>query len=218
MPAPKPLSKEDILRAMAVTRSNKAAARYLNCSYWHYKRWAKLYEATEPGYETLFHQHLNQAGKGIPKFWGGEKNPIDIKALVEGKTKLSASFPIEKLKYKLASEGYLEEKCAKCGFHERRVLDYKTPLLLNFKDGDKENYKIDNLEFLCYNCYYLSVGDVFNNKQIKGIEDHVPSYNSEVDWEIDDYTKQRLKELGLDDGDDGDDEDEEDENDLIAYL
>ena len=216
MPAPKPLSKQDILRAMANTRSNRAAARYLNCSYWHYKKWAKLYEATEPEYESLFHQHLNPSGKGIPKFLGGKHDPIDIKALVEGDIKLTTSFSIEKIKYKLTSEGYLEEKCNKCGFCERRVLDYKTPLLLNFKDGNKENFKLENLEFLCYNCYYLSIGDVFDNKQLKGIEDHVPSYNSEVDWEIDDYTKQRLEELGL--NDDEDDDDEDDGSDLISYL
>ena len=42
---------------MAKTKSNKAAARYLNCSYIHYKMWAKRYDATEPGYPDLFEQH-----------------------------------------------------------------------------------------------------------------------------------------------------------------
>ena len=50
---------------------------------------------------------------------------------------------------------------------------------------------------LCYNCYYLMIGDVFDNKQLDGLEDHKPTYNSQVDWELDDYTKQRLIELGL---------------------
>ena len=49
MPKARPLGKEMILAAMAKTKSNKAAARYLNCSYIHYKMWAKRYEATEPG-------------------------------------------------------------------------------------------------------------------------------------------------------------------------
>ena len=49
-----------------------------------------------------------------------------------------------------------------------------------------------------YNCYYLFVGDVFDNKQIEGLEDHKPMNQSEVDWELDEYTKQRLLELGLD--------------------
>ncbi len=65
MPKAKPLGKELILAAMAKTKSNKAAARYLNVSYIHYKGWAKRYEATEPGYSNLFEQHKNQCGKGI---------------------------------------------------------------------------------------------------------------------------------------------------------
>jgi hypothetical protein len=41
------------------------------------------------------------------------------------------------------------------------------------------------------------VGDVFDNKQLEGLEDHKPTYSSQVDWELDEYTKQRLMELGL---------------------
>ena len=58
---------------------------------------------------------------------------------------------------------------------------------------------------LCYNHYFLQVGDIFSDKQIKGIEDHVPTYQSDVEWEMDDYTRQRLEELGLSDKDDSDD-------------
>ena len=45
---------------------------------------------------------------------------------------------------------------------------------LNFKDGNKKNYRKENIELLCYNHYFLTVGDIFSDKQIKGIEDHVP--------------------------------------------
>ena len=196
MPEAKPLSKEDILRAMNVTMSNKAAARYLHVSYIHYKKWAKIYDATEEGYPNLFEQHKNQAGKGIPKFLragGPEPALLDI---IEGRVDAS-SFSPDKLKYRLITEGYLEENCAVCGFHERRVNDYKIPLLLNFKDNNKNNWNISNVELLCYNHYFLQIGDIFSDKQIKGIEDHVPTYQSEVEWELDDYQRQRLEELGL---------------------
>ena len=53
MPQPKPLSKQQILAAMSQTKSNRAACRYLNVSYIHYKRYAKIYEATEEGYPNL---------------------------------------------------------------------------------------------------------------------------------------------------------------------
>jgi hypothetical protein len=196
MPDPKPLSKEDILRAMNVTQSNRAAARYLHVSYIHYKKWAKNYDATESGYKSLFEQHLNQSGKGIPKFLKGSGKEPALLDIIEGRVDAS-SFSPDKLKYRLITEGHLAEECATCGFHERRVSDYKMPLLLHFKDNNKKNYRQENIELLCYNHYFLTVGDIFSDKQIKGIEDHVPTYESEVTWEMDDYTRQRLEELGL---------------------
>ena len=44
MPKAKPLSKEQIVAATNKTLSNRAAARYLNVSYQHFKKWAKLYK------------------------------------------------------------------------------------------------------------------------------------------------------------------------------
>ena len=60
MPKAKPLTVEMIRAAMAKTKSNRAASRYLNVSYQHYKKWAKEYDATEEGYPNLFEQHKNQ--------------------------------------------------------------------------------------------------------------------------------------------------------------
>ena len=210
MPKPKPLTKEMILAAMNKTKSNRAAARYLNVSYQHYKKWAKLYESEEDEHKSLFDQHLNQAGVGIPKFLNGGGKEPPLLDIIEGRVDAS-SFSPEKIKYRLVTDGYLEEKCNSCGFQERRVLDYKMPLLLHFKDNNKKNYRKENIQFLCYNCYYLSIGDLFTNKQIEGIEDHKPVNQGEVDWEVDDYTKQRLEELGLGDIDD-------DEYDIISRV
>ena len=210
MPKPKPLTKEMILAAMNKTKSNRAAARYLNVSYQHYKKWAKLYESEEDEHKSLFDQHLNQAGVGIPKFLNGGGKEPPLLDIIEGRVDAS-SFSPEKIKYRLVTDGYLEEKCNSCGFQERRVLDYKMPLLLHFKDNNKKNYRKENIQILCYNCYYLSIGDLFTNKQIEGIEDHKPVNQGEVDWEVDDYTKQRLEELGLGDIDD-------DEYDIISRV
>jgi len=206
MPNPKPLSKDQILAAMSQTLSNRAAARWLNVSYVHYKKWAKIYESDT--HENLFEQHKNQAGKGIPKYLranGPEPALVDI---IEGRIDAS-SFSPDKLKYRLVTEGYLLEECSQCGFHERRVLDYKIPLLLHFKDNNKKNYRKENIEFLCYNCYFLTIGDIFSEKQVQNIEDHKPVNTGQVDWDVDQYHLDRLKELGLDDIDD-------DEFDIVA--
>jgi hypothetical protein len=43
------------------------------------------------------------------------------------------------------------------------------------------------------------VGDVFNPSDIAQIEDSVPKFNTSdaIQWELDDYQLERLKELGL---------------------
>ena len=200
MPKAKPLNKELIVAAMSQTLSNRAAARYLNCSYQHYKKWAKLYESNT--HDNLFEQHKNQSGKGIPKFLRSKGKEPALLDIIEGRIDVS-SFSPDKIKYRLITEGHLLEECSVCSFTERRVSDYKIPLLLNFK-----NYRKENIELLCYNHYFLTVGDIFSDKQIKGMEDHVSVNQSEVEWEMDDYTRQRLEELGLGD---------EPEEDYISY-
>ena len=210
MPTAKPLSKEQILASMSQTLSNRAAARWLNVSYIHYKRWAKNYDATEEGYENLFAQHLNQSGKGIPKFLSNSGKEPALLDIIEGRVDVS-SFNPEKIKYRLVTEGYLLEECSNCKFNERRVLDYKIPLLLHFKDKNKKNYRKENIEFLCYNHYFLTVGDIFSDKQVQGIEDYKPVNEGLVTWEVDDYHLKRLSELGLDIPD-------SDDYDIVARL
>jgi hypothetical protein len=206
MPQPKPLTKEQIVAAMGVTKSNRSAARYLNCSYTHYKRWAKHYDATKQGYKNLFEQHLNQAGRGIKKWIGNHGKTPPLQDLINGIIPATSFSPV-KIKKRLFEEGYLEEKCSLCGFDERRVTDYKIPLLLNFKDKDTKNYRLENLEVLCYNHYFLTVADVFNTADIAQIEDSVPKFNTSdaINWELDDYQLEQLRKLGLHDSpkDDG---------------
>lgn len=211
MPKAKPFTHEQILAAMSQTKSNLAASRWLNCSYQHYKKWAKLYIDEATG-KTLFEKHLNPSGKGIPKFLRSSGKEPALLDIIEGRINAS-SFSPEKLKYRLVSEGYLLEECSNCGFHERRVLDYKTPLLLNFKDKNKKNYRKENIEFLCYNCYYLLIGSVFDDKQIEGIEDHKPVNKGQVDWELNEFQMQQLKNLGLED-----DKDLDDFIDIVSYI
>ena len=197
MPKAKPLSKEQILAAQAKTKSNMAAARYLHVSYQHYKKWAKLYK--------LFDGHKNQSGKGIPKFLKGPKKMPHMLEIIEGRIAAS-SFDPNKLKYALIEQGYLSEECAVCSFKERRVLDYKMPLLLHFQDNNSNNYSLDNVQLLCYNHYFLTVGDIFNDKDVKQIESKQEHFGTseKVEWEVDDYHLERLKELGLDGVDEDD--------------
>ena len=214
MPAAKSFTKEQILNAMDKTQSVAGAARYLNCSYQHLKKYMKLYKDEKSG-KTLFEIHLNPSGKGIPKFLtNGKKDPA-LLDIIEGRIN-AASFSPDKLKYRLTTEGYLEECCGNCGFTEHRVTDHKVPLILHFKDKNKLNYRLENIEFLCYNCYFLFIGEVFTERDIKKLEDNlsVSKTTKAVDMQLDDYHLQRLRELGLD-GENPTDED--DPYNLVSY-
>jgi hypothetical protein len=199
----KPLLKSDIERAMRMTKSNRSASRYLHVSYIHFKKWAKHYKVDENDLNspTLFDSHKNQSGKGIPKFLSNKGKEPALKDVIEGRVPIDSYTP-EKLKNRLVYEGYIEECCVKCQFAERRVLDYKIPLILNFKDGNKKNWSLDNLELLCYNHYFLYVGNIFTDKQIQHLEDYNPStFQSKSDWELDDYYREHLQQLGIIDQD-----------------
>ena len=55
----------------------------------------------------------------------------------------------------------------------------------------------------------MQVGDIFNNHDIKQLESNTEQFKTteNVEWEVDSYHLQRLKELGLDtDEDDNTDE------------
>lgn len=192
----KPLSKSQILEAMRHTRSNLAAARYLGVSYQHYKPYAKMFIDEETRI-SLFDQHLNRAGKGIPKHLKGKEYPA-LKEIFEG-TLNPCHFSPEKIKSQLIYENYLAEECSTCKFNERRILDYKIPLLLAFKDGNKNNWKLENLELKCYNCYFLYIGNVFTETEINAIQD-IPRDTFKLErteFDLDDEQIENMKALGI---------------------
>jgi hypothetical protein len=209
VPTPtKILTKEDILRAMKMTRSNLAAARYLHVSYNHYKKYAKMYKNDEG--VTLLEVHKNQSGTGIPKFALKGSSKIPLMDLLEGRVPIE-HFKAKEIKERLIFEGMIEEKCAKCGFSERRIKDTKVPVILNFIDGNKKNWHLDNLEFLCYNCSFLYAASPIEEKQAEAMEDYVKTRDDEPDWELDEAHIEHLKSLGLYD-------DEEEKNDGSEYI
>lgn len=160
----KNLTESQIRSAMANTKSNMAAARYLHVSYNTYKKYAKMYTDTETG-KTLLDVHKNENGIGIIKGRAsGKKLPLeDIFA------NKHPNYNLYSLKKRLVNEQILEEKCCLCGYDERRWQDGKTPLVVDFIDGDDKNMNRDNLRLLCYNCSFQVRGSM-NKKQLKSIE------------------------------------------------
>jgi len=60
----------------------------------------------------------------------------------------------------LIREGLIKEECHNCGFCEQRITDLRVPLKLLHEDGNKKNHLLDNLKLLCYNCWFLTVGNL----------------------------------------------------------
>jgi hypothetical protein len=91
------------------------------------------------------------------------------------------------------------EECYWCGFNEKREVDGKIPVIMFFKDGNKHNFRDGNPQLSCYNCYFMHISSVFTERDIESLEGHQTVYKTTemVDFQIDDYHKQKLKELGL---------------------
>lgn len=150
----RPLLESEIKSAQQKARSAAEAARILGVSYNTYKKYAKQY--------GIFNDLLNPEGIGIRK--GTNVNAIaqSLDDILEGK---HPDYPVWKLKRRLLKNGYMLEKCNNCGFEERRVTDFRVPLVLDFLDGDRTNHKYDNLRMLCLNCSFLINGNLTGPKR-----------------------------------------------------
>lgn len=148
------LMQAQIETAIKVTRSNRAAAEYLRVSYNLYKRFAKLYKNKEG--VSLFDAHLNQAGSGISKTHVSKKRFL-LDDILLGKY---PQYPREKLLRRMIISGYIEEKCNHCGYCQKRPMDLRTPLALHHINGNQTDHRRENLEVLCFNCYFTLVGDL----------------------------------------------------------
>ena len=120
----------------------------MGISYNTYKKYAKLY--------GIFEDLKNPYGVGIERNVGIRNIKYNIEDLIDGK---HLHYPLHKFKNKLFDSGYLPKVCGSCGFSEERVSDGKMPLLIDFLDGNLNNRKLDNIRPLCYNCFFLLVGD-----------------------------------------------------------
>mgnify|MGYP003343109811 FL=1 len=128
--------------------SARQAAKTLGISYNTYKKYAKLY--------GIFEDLKNPYGVGIQREVKIRNIKYNIEDLVSGK---HLHYPIHKFKNKLFDSGYLPKVCGSCGFSEERITDGKMPLLIDFLDGNLNNRKLENIRPLCYNCFFLLVGD-----------------------------------------------------------
>lgn len=189
----KDLTKEQIKHAMSVAFTVPGASRYLKCSAAHLRKWMKFYDS--PTHENMFEEYKNHGAKGL-KRTKSMRNEPNLMDLLNGIIDIS-NYPVTRIRYRLCEEGLLEEKCSNCGFCERRITDMRMPLILTFKDKNKKNWKLENLELNCYNCYFLIFDDVYNDYDILSLEGHYPVRKTTElsNLELDDYMLEHIEEI-----------------------
>lgn len=143
----KPVLIKDILYAQQQTKSHAEAARYLNISFTTYKKYAKLYKLYD-------NEHKNPAGKGVAK--SKKRGIFGVQEILDGK---HPNYDRTKLKERLIRLGYVPNSCAYCGHNKTRP-DGRGPYTLDYKDGDRTNTQLNNLQLICHNCSYLTNGKI----------------------------------------------------------
>lgn len=140
----RPILRCEIEDALKQSQSIDGQARYLGINKITYKKYATLYG-------------LYKVVRGCP----GSRRRLDpdtgrypLNEILNGTFNDNPNITDFKVKDKLFKSGYLPLRCNLCGYSKRRIVDNKSPLVLDHKDGNLRNFKLENLQFLCLNCAF----------------------------------------------------------------
>jgi hypothetical protein len=154
------LTQSQVENVIERTTNNSQAAEYLKITRHTWKKYASLYYHRVHTDMTLYeyHRNLSYKEKGVPKYEYTNKNgKYKLEDILEGK---HPEYTVNNLKRRLLNNNIFPEQCNYCGYDERRMSDYTVPLLLHYKDNNLTNHRKENLEFLCYNCFYIMVDTI----------------------------------------------------------
>lgn len=178
----RPLLKIDIEMAQRNSKSGLGAARWLKVHYATYKKWAVYY--------GLFEGHKNERGVGISK----PKNYTEysLERIFAGHL---PNYSRKKLKDRLIKTGLMQEKCAICGFSEKRIIDNRCPLTVVTIDDSKPQFALDNIHLLCYNCNFLTnVSIHIPDTRPKVIEKDIKQQLDMTDEELETLSHEAIQE------------------------
>lgn len=137
----RPILKSEIEEAQAQGGSAGSQARYLKISYPLYRKYARLYGIHK----------TDQHAPRLPNLYSPERGKYPISEILDNKHPHLNDYIV---KDKIIRGKTLPAKCNICGYDKRRIVDNKVCLLLDHLDGDKKNFKLDNLQLLCLNCTF----------------------------------------------------------------
>ena len=179
----KPLTRDQLKLAKENSKSAMGAARFLKVSYNTFVKYAKKFDMLE--------DFKNQAGVGIAKHYNLHSGRYNLDDILLGKY---PKYDTYKLQQRLIRVGYIPEQCDICEFEEQRITDKKVPLKIDFVDGNTTNHLKENIRLLCYNCWFLNVGNLSGRKAesaiLKKEEGLGTIINDESDISIEDIIKE----------------------------
>jgi len=160
------LTEADVRYAMENSDSVKGAAEWLKVANSTFIKYAMMYIDAETGLTLHQIQKNKKKDNPLKRLKKSKKSwELTIKGTTEIIEGIHPKYGLKQLKSKLIRDGFKSEACELCGYHERRITDYTVPLILIWKDGDTKHTSLDNLELICYNCYYITHGDVFSKRK-----------------------------------------------------
>ena len=121
-----------------------AQARWLGVHLCTYRKYAKMYGIYEP--------KPNEKGKR--NMFDPDRGKFPISKILTGDFNGNKKISNWLVRDKLIRSKILPPKCNICGYDKRRITDNKIYILLDHKDGDLNNWKLDNLQLLCGNCTF----------------------------------------------------------------
>lgn len=134
------ISDEDFIKITENSQTMAQASILCGMAYNTFIRRAKKLGVYKP----------NQGGKGTKK---SKRTKISTEDILAGKY---PSYQTYKLKVRLINEGYLEDKCQKCGWSEKPEGSKYTPCELDHINGNSTDHRLSNLILLCPNCHSLT--------------------------------------------------------------
>jgi hypothetical protein len=136
----RPLLRSEIEDAIKHSPFCSDQARYLGVSRLTYRKYALPLGLYKP----------QPHHKGCKKPWGPEKGKYPLSKILAGEFNGNPLVSDETVKPKLLKSGWPEE-CAICGYKTKHISNGKVPLILDHMDGDRQNFKRENLRLLCWN-------------------------------------------------------------------
>ena len=146
------ITEHDIRVAQSIASCASDAARKLNVDYLTYKKWCK----------RMGIPHLVPLSHNRPKIViDPNSGPRPIEKIINGEF---PTYSYHLIKPKLIRAGIKEDKCDICGYTEKRITDNKTPIIITFRDGNRTNHLLSNIQFMCYNCAHNYGVNLFGHR------------------------------------------------------